>query len=80
MLNQIYIHYINTLFVLESFIISCWLLKGKKIGIGIGIGQFARKKSVSESATKNHDRCITNNNNISVGFNLQYSANEGIKH
>ncbi len=58
MLNQIYIHYINTLFVLESFIISCWLLKGKKIGIGIG--QFARKKSVSESATKNHDRCITN--------------------
>ncbi len=21
-----------------------------------------------------------NNNNISVGFNLQYSANEGIKH
>ncbi len=59
MLNQIYIHYINTLFVLESFIISCWLLKGKKIGIGIGIGHFARKKSVSESATKNHDRCIT---------------------
>ncbi len=58
MLNQIYIHYINTLFVLESFIISCWLLKGKKIGIGIG--QFARKKSVSESSTKNHDRCITN--------------------
>ncbi len=49
MLNQIYIHYINTLFVLESFIISCWLLKGKKIGIGIGIGQFARKKTVSES-------------------------------
>ncbi len=50
MLNQIYIHYINTLFVLESFIISCWLLKekknryrnrnrpvcSKKIGIGIG--------------------------------------------
>ncbi len=62
MLNQIYIHYINTLFVLESFIISCWLLKGKKIGIGIGIGQFAQKKSVSESATKNHDRCITTNN------------------
>ncbi len=62
MLNQIYIHYINTLFVLESFIISCWLLKGKKIGIGIGIGQFARKKSVSESATKNHDRCITKKN------------------
>ncbi len=61
MLNKIYIHYITTLFVLESFIISCWLLKGKKkIGIGIGIGQFARKKSVSESATKNHDRCITN--------------------
>ncbi len=59
MLNKIYIHYITTLFVLESFIISCWLLKGKKIGIGIGIGQFARKKSVSESATKNHDRCIT---------------------
>ncbi len=49
MLNQIYIHYINTLFVLESFIISCWLLKGKKIGIGIG--QFARKKSESESAS-----------------------------
>ncbi len=64
MLNQIYIHYINTLFVLESFIISCWLLKGKKIGIGIGIGQFARKKSVSESATKNHDRCITSNDRI----------------
>ncbi len=60
MLNKIYIHYITTLFVLESFIISCWLLKGKKIGIGIG--QFARKKSVSESATKNHDRCITNLN------------------
>ncbi len=59
MLNKIYIHYITTLFVLESLIISCWLLKGKKIGIGIGIGQFARKKSVSESATKNHDRCIT---------------------
>ncbi len=38
MLNKIYIHYINTLFVLESFIISCWLLKGKK-------------KSVSESAS-----------------------------
>ncbi len=56
MLNQIYIHYITTLFVLESFIISCWLLKGKKIGIRIGIGQFAQKKSVSESATKNHDR------------------------
>ncbi len=64
MLNQIYIHYINTLFVLESFIISCWLLKGKKIGIGIGIGQFARKKSVSESATKNHDRCITTQNGL----------------
>ncbi len=47
MLNKIYIHYITTLFVLESFIISCWLLKGKKIGIGIG--QFALKKSVSES-------------------------------
>ncbi len=62
MLNQIYIHYITTLFVLESFIIYCWLLKGKKIGIGIGIGQFARKKSVSESATKNHDRCITKEN------------------
>ncbi len=62
MLNKIYIHYITTLFVLESFIISCWLLKGKKIGIGIGIGQFARKKSVSESATKNHDRCITSLN------------------
>ncbi len=30
MLNKIYIHYITTLFVLESFIISCWLLKGKK--------------------------------------------------
>ncbi len=30
MLNQIYIHYITTLFVLESFIISCWLLKEKK--------------------------------------------------
>ncbi len=58
MLNKIYIHYITTLFVLESFIISCWLLKGKKIGIG----QFARKKSVSESATKNHDRCITRSN------------------
>ncbi len=56
MLNQIYIHYITTLFVLKSFIISCWLLKGKKIGIRIGIGQFAQKKSVSESATKNHDR------------------------
>ncbi len=64
MLNQIYIHYITTLFVLESFIISCWLLKGKKIGIGIGIGQFARKKSVSESATKNHDRCITRYNDV----------------
>ncbi len=37
MLNKIYIHYITTLFVLESFIISCWLLKGKK--------------SVSESAS-----------------------------
>ncbi len=36
MLTKIYIHYITTLFVLESFIISCWLLKGKK-------------KSVSES-------------------------------
>ncbi len=23
---------------------------------------------------------LKNNNNISVGFNLQYSANEGIKH
>ncbi len=64
MLNKIYIHYITTLFVLESFIISCWLLKGKKIGIGIGIGQFARKKSVSESATKNHDRCITNRDTV----------------
>ncbi len=64
MLNQIYIHYINTLFVLESFIISCWLLKGKKIGIGIG--QFARKKSVSESATKNHDRCITSLNKTDI--------------
>ncbi len=64
MLNQIYIHYITTLFVLESLIISCWLLKGKKIGIGIGIGQFARKKSVSESATKNHDRCITKTKGI----------------
>ncbi len=31
----------TTYTVLESFIISCWLLKGKKIGIGIGIGQFA---------------------------------------
>ncbi len=30
MLNQIYIHYITTLFVLESFILSCWLLKEKK--------------------------------------------------
>ncbi len=65
MLNKIYIHYITTLFVLESFIISCWLLKGKKIGIEIGIGQFALKKSVSESATKNHDRCITISNTYS---------------
>ncbi len=55
MLTKIYIHYITTLFVLYLF-----HLKGKKIGIGIGIGQFARKKSVSESAKKNHDRCITN--------------------
>ncbi len=46
--------------MLESFIISCWLLKGKQIGIRIG--QFAQKKSVSESATKNHDRCITKQN------------------
>ncbi len=68
MLNKIYIHYITTLFVLESFIISCWLLKGKKIGIGIGIGQFARKKSVSESATKNHDRCITSLHTASKTF------------
>ncbi len=68
MLNQIYIHYINTLFVLESFIISCWLLKGKQIGIGIGIGQFAPKKSVSESATKNHDRCITNYNIVKLNW------------
>ncbi len=52
MLNQIYIHYITTLFVLESLIISCWLLKGKKIVIGIGIGQFARKKSVSNRPRK----------------------------
>ncbi len=66
MLNKIYIHYITTLFVLESFIISCWLLKGKKIGIGIGIGQFARKKSVSESATKNHDRCITSYDGLTM--------------
>ncbi len=66
MLNKIYIHYITTLFVLESFIISCWLLKGKKIGIGIG--QFARKKSVSESATKNHDRCITSYKQFSQLF------------
>ncbi len=73
MLNQIYIHYINTLFVLESFIISCWLLKGKKIGIGIGIGQFARKKSVSESATKNHDRCITSKCGL---FNVQIQYND----
>ncbi len=51
MLNKIYIHYITTLFVLESFIISCWLLKGKK--------------SESESATKNHDRCITSCNYLS---------------
>ncbi len=70
MLNKIYIHYITTLFVLESFIISCWLLKGKKIGIGIG--QFARKKSVSESATKNHDRCITNCNDYNVYYTIMY--------
>ncbi len=25
-------------------------------------------------------KTVNNNNNISVGFNLQYSANEGIKH
>ncbi len=31
---EIYIHYITTVFVLESFILSCWLLKAKKIGIG----------------------------------------------
>ncbi len=84
MLNQIYIHYINTLFVLESFIISCWLLKGKKIGIGIGIGQFARKKSVSESATKNHDRCITKKYRIifqrpSANYGYLGSPNEGFK-
>ncbi len=66
MLNQIYIHYITTLFVLESFIISCWLLKGKKIGIRIGIGQFAQKKSVSESATKNHDRASLQNTGLVV--------------
>ncbi len=83
MLNQIYIHYINTLFVLESFIISCWLLKGKKIGIGIGIGQFARKKSVSESATKNHDRCITNLNHwlylLLCFLNFRWGRS-GVKH
>ncbi len=32
MLNKIYIYYITILFVLESFILSCWLLKGNKIG------------------------------------------------
>ncbi len=73
MLNKIYIHYITTLFVLESFIISCWLLKGKK-KIGIGIGQFARKKSVSESAMKNHDRCITNYITIEALNFLLHSA------
>ncbi len=60
MLNKIYIHYITTLFVLESFILSCWLLKGKKNRnrpvclqkIGIGIGQFACKESVSESESE----------------------------
>ncbi len=41
MLNQIYIHYINTLFVLESFIIKKNRYRNrpvcsKKIGIGIG--------------------------------------------
>ncbi len=72
MLNKIYIHYITTLFVLESFIISCWLLKGKKIGIGIG--QFARKKSVSESATKNHDRCITSFNGITTLIDTAYRS------
>ncbi len=76
MLNQIYIHYINTLFVLESFIISCWLLKGKKIGIGIGIGQFAQKKSVSESATKNHDRCITSMHVYGWVTILEYSISQ----
>ncbi len=25
-------------------------------------------------------KTVNNNNNISAGFNLQYSANEGIKH
>ncbi len=61
MLTKIYIHYITTLFVLYLF-----HLKGKKIGIGIGIGQFARKKSVSESAKKNHDRCITKIYNLQL--------------
>ncbi len=73
MLNQIYIHYINTLFVLESFIISCWLLKGKKIGIGIGIGQFALKKSESESASlleKNRYRP----RKIMIGASLVFNA------
>ncbi len=77
MLNKIYIHYITTLFVLESFIISCWLLKGKKIGIGIG--QFARKKSVSESATKNHDRCITTRNMQTDVEHRQHTSTDDVK-
>ncbi len=41
-----------------TFFHSCLLLdkKKRKSEIGIGIGRFTCKKSVSESAMKNHDR------------------------
>ncbi len=57
MLNKS-IHYITTLFVLESFILSVGCLKKKKSASETA--SLLEKKSVSLSrATKNQDRCIT---------------------
>ncbi len=71
MLNQIYIHYINTLFVLESFIISCWLLKGKK-------------KSESESASllkknryRNRPRKIMIGASLNITYDVRDAENAG---
>ncbi len=62
MLNKIYIHYITTLFVLESFIISCWLLKGKK-------------KSVSELASLlEKNRYRNRPRKIMIGASLHFTA------
>ncbi len=51
-----------------------------KINAKINYNKSSDKKTFFKLLNMSLILKTVNNNNISVGFNLQYSANEGIKH